>query len=416
MSKLKILKNSSIYLGSSVINKAIPFLLLPVMTTYLSPEDYGSLSLFSTLVLFSSALVGMAIHTNVSKYYYSVSKEILAIYIGNVLMILSGSFLFYFSLVLLLSLFYNQLFSIPIQWIIAIPAISLFMMVNNINTTILRNEGRAKLYGLYEISVTFVNMAVTIFLLVVMSFGWYSQAFGILISYFLFFTIGLFYMYKRSYINIVPDKEKLRSILKISIPLVPHIVGAAVLNLSDRMFIERMVSLKEVGIYSVGYMFGMVVMLFSDAFIKAWSPWFYKSLTTPTEAVKKSIVKYSLLYIAAIFLLAIFISFLGKMILPYFVEEEFYGASKYIFWIAIGYAVFGVYQIFFPYLVHINRTSFLAFSTTLAAILNLLFNYFFIGYFGTIGAAYATVAAFTVSASLVFFYTSKKYPMPWFKS
>ncbi len=41
-----------------------------------------------------------------------------------------------------------------------------------------------------------------------------------------------------------------------------------------------------------------------------------------------------------------------------------------------GYAVHGVYKIFFPYLVHIGKTSFLAFSTVTAALVNLVLNYF----------------------------------------
>lgn len=409
----KIFKDSIIYLGSSITNKAIPFLLLPIMTTYLTPEDYGYLSIFSTLVLFYTAIVGMSLNTNVTKYFHSVSKETVAHYVGNILIVLLCSFTFYFLITLGISVFYDSIFSIPIGWILSLPVISLFMMVHNINTTILRNERKAKLFGVFEISVTIVNMLLTVYLVSVLLLGWQSQAYGILFSYSVFFTIGLIHMFKKDYITLKFSKNKVSSILKISIPLVPHVIGAAVINLSDRLFIERMVGLEELGIYSVGYMFGMVVMLFSDAFVKSWSPWFYQSLTNPTEKIKKQIVKYTYLYILGIFLVALIISIGSEFILPFFVDEKFYGSSKYIIWISLGYAIFGVYQIFFPYLVHINRTAFLAVSTVSAALLNLIFNYFFIKYFGTIGAAYATILAFTVSALLVFIYTSKKYPMPW---
>jgi hypothetical protein len=40
-------------------------------------------------------------------------------------------------------------------------------MINNLNTTILRNEQRAYMFGVFEVSLTAVVMAVTILSLVV---------------------------------------------------------------------------------------------------------------------------------------------------------------------------------------------------------------------------------------------------------
>src|SRR5690606_10190492 len=97
------------------------------------------------------------------------------------------------------------------------------------------------------------------------------------------------------------------------------------------------------------------------------------------------------------------------------VDEKYYAASDFILWVALGYAIRGVYQVFFPYLVHVNKTRFLAVCTIVAALVNILLNYFLIKAFGSIGAAYATAVAFFVSAVLVFWYQQKYYPMPWFK-
>ncbi len=412
---MHVIKNSIIYLGSSLLNKLIPFLLLPIMTQYLSPQEYGALSIYMILITLYGAFIGMNIHINVSKNFFEVSKEEMALYIGNMLFILLTSFIIYFFITFISIRFFDTIFSIEADWLLVIPMISMMMMVNNINISILRNEGKAYTYGIFEISNTIINMSTTILFLVFFSFGWHSQVIGIITGYFMFFIIGIIYMYKRGYINLKIDTSKIKSILNISLPLIPHVLGAVVITMSDRIFIEQMISLEAVGIYSVGYMFGMVVMLFTDAFIKAWSPWFFKSLAEPTDSKKQKIVKYTYIYIIGVFILALFISVIGENILPYFVDEKFYGAGEYILWISLGYAVHGVYKIFFPYLVHISKTSFLAFSTVVAAILNLLFNYILIKYFGTIGAAYATILAFFVSAALVFWYQNMNFHMPWLK-
>ena len=410
---MQVIKSSIIYLGSSILNKAIPFLLLPILTKYLSPEEYGVLSIFQLMISFFTAFVGMAIHTNVSKNFFKYSKNQTSLMIGNILMILSLTTLIYFIITLGVSFCYQKIFSVPSNWVVIIPLLSFMFMINTINLTILRNQEKAVLFGVYEVANTAVNMGVTILLLLMYHYGWYARAGGIIVAYTLFFIISLLHMRKNGFIILQYDRKEVRKILKLSIPLIPHVVGGIIITLSDRFFIERMVSLEMVGIYSVGYMFGMVVILFTDDFLKAWSPWFYKMLSDADYTKKLKIVKYSYLYILATFIIAFGISIFAKFIIPYVVDVRYAGAEVYVFWIAIGYAVHGVYKIFFPYLVHIDKTAFLGVSTVIAAVLNLIFNYLLINQFGAIGAAYATVLSFIVSASLVFWYQNKYFKMPW---
>lgn len=410
---MKVIKNSSIYLGSSVLNKAIPFMLLPILTKFLSPEEYGTLSIFLIMISFFTAIVGMAINMNVSKYFFEYSQKQMALLLGNILIILCFTMSFFTVLMMVVTLFFNQIFSIPSFWIRLLPLLSFMFMVNLVNLTIFRNKGKAMMFGIFEVLNTVINLGVTILFLVVYNYGWHSRAVGIFVAYFCFFVVGLVYMKNTGYLDFHFDKKVIKTILGLSLPLIPHSLGSIVIAVSDRLFIEKMISLESVGIYSVGYMFGMIIMLFSDAFVKAWSPWFFKNLSNATPQVKLKIVKYTYIYIIAIFTMAILVSICSHLVLPYFVDESYASAGKYVFVISMSYAFFGVYQIFFPYLVHINKTAFLGLSTFLAAVINLILNYYFINRYGAIGAAYATLAAFIASSSMVFLYQKSRFEMPW---
>jgi len=410
---LKLIKDSIIYLGGTILNKAIPFLLLPILTSYLATDEFGVMSIYLMMVSFFSAFIGMAIHTNVAKNYFKYSKERLSLMIGNILIILSFTTLFYFLVTLIASSFFDELFSVPSIWVLIIPVISLFQMITAINLTILRNEGKAALYGVFEVANTLLNIGIALFVLVCFDMGWFSRPIGIISAFSVFGIISILYMSKSGYITVKYNIVEVKNILKLSLPLIPHVVGAIIIGLSDRFFIERMISIEMVGIYSVGYMFGQVVMIFTEAFIMAWSPWFYKMLAEPTEEKKRIIVKFSYLYVLITFGIAVLVSFIAKFIIPYFLDERYKDAGDYVFWIAIGYGIHGVYKIVFPYIVHVNKTAFLGVSTMIAAVLNLVFNYFLIGSYGAIGAAYATAIAFGVSAILVFWYQNKHYKMPW---
>ena len=58
--------------------------------------------------------------------------------------------------------------------------------------------------------------------------------------------------------------------------MIPALLCAWILNLSDRIFIERYFTLTDVGIYSLGYKIGGLVLILSNAFNKAYEPLFYK--------------------------------------------------------------------------------------------------------------------------------------------
>ena len=410
---MQLIKNSIVYLSGDLINRSVPFLLLPVLTHYLTPEEYGLISIYLIVITFYNAFIGMNMHMNVTRNFAFVSKAEIAVFVGCILIIGLVSFIAYFLLTFLGVGFTDEVFSIPGEWLVFVPLICLLMLIGNTTLTVLRNENKPFLYIALEGVNTLMKLVLTIVLLIVYGSGWYSQALGVFFGHLLVAVAGLYYLYRSDYLNFKLDRVKVRSILGISIPVIPHVVGGVVIAMSDRLFIEHMVGLDAVGIYSVGYMIGMCVVLFSDAFIKAWAPWFYVRMAAGGVFDKQQIVRYTYFYVAAVFLVAMIVTVLGELLLPFVVAERYLGASVFILWIALGYAVHGLYKILHPYIVHMAKTAFLSFSTLVAAILNMVFNYLLIGHFGTIGAAYATLLAFSVSTVLVFCYQRLLVEMPW---
>jgi len=67
----------------------------------------------------------------------------------------------------------------------------------------------------------------------------------------------------------------------------------------------------------------------------------------------------------------------------------------------------------FPYLVHTGRTRLITTTTFVAAVVNIVANYVLIDLYGTIGAAYATVLAYMLSAILITIFARRVMEMPW---
>lgn len=415
---LKVLKRNlfqgfAIYFGSSVINKAIPFLLLPILTRYLSTEEYGILAIYQVMISFGMPIVGMNMHTNVDRNFFSKSKEFLAKITFNLFLVLTATSTLFLLLISFYLLLGGPKFSIPDRWIYVLPLIAFTNMVNTFNLTILRNRKRATEFGFFEILRTVVDLSLTIILIVIYAYGWEGRATGILIGSLLIGILSFFRIWQSGYLFFEIDTDQIKEILKISLPLIPHALGGVIITLGDRIFIDQMVSTSAVGIYTVGYQFGMIMTLVVMAFNKTWSPWMYELLAEEKKENKITIVKATYLISVGFIILALAVTGISYFLLPFMTAEEYHGGVVFVIWIAMGYAFNGMYTLVFPYGVHVGKTSFLGITTFIAAIVNLVANYYLIGINGSLGAAQATLISYVIMFVSVWWYSNKLYPMPW---
>src|SRR5665648_509182 len=86
-----LIKTSFIYTLTKAINASIPFLLMPVLTRYLNPEDYGVVAMFGVLLSFLVPFTGLNSHGAIARKYYDRDEVDLPTYVTNCLLILITS-------------------------------------------------------------------------------------------------------------------------------------------------------------------------------------------------------------------------------------------------------------------------------------------------------------------------------------
>lgn len=408
-----MVKASIIYLFSSLFGKAVPFLLLPLLTSYLNPVEFGLVAIIHLSMQFSQAFSGLCLNVNIPRKFFSQTRDERAVLIFNSYLVLFFSCFMLFGLLAILAIYSSDVFGIPDRWLMVMPVLAFMGMSNLINLTLIRTREKPFMFMGFEVSQSILNLFLTIYFVVFLNMAWEGRVLAIALSMFVFGVIAVVSLVRQGYFKVLINLEYIREILSVSLPLIPHAIAGIIITVSDRFFIEKMIGMEEVGIYSVGYYFGMVVMLFSDAFVKAWSPWFFKKMAVGGTTEKKAIVKYTYFYIVALMVGAFIYSFIAVWLLPFVVTEQYMPAAAYIPWICFGYIAFGVYQIFFPYLVYCKKTQFVAVATVTAACFNLIGNYYLIDIYGAIGAAYSTIIAFSLSAFIVSWYSRKLVIMPW---
>lgn len=409
----KLFKSTGIYTISSIINKAIPFFLLPLMTRFLTPEDYGIVSMFGVVLSITIPIIGLSVDGAVERVYFEKDSVKIEEYIFNTLILLLISSILGAFLYILLVKYITDITSIPknILWTVVI--IAIFEFISRIVLVIFRVQYKAKQFGIFQISSTALNTIASILLIVYFGLTWEGRILAQLLAALLMGTIGLFVLIRGKWIKARINFSYLIHAFRFGIPLVPHAIGSVIMTITDRLFITNMVGLETTGIYSVGYQIGMIINILSVSFNQAYAPWLYSKLKENNFSNKLKIVKGTYIYFASILMVALILSVIAPLIVTIFVGDKFEGSVIYVFWISVGYAFNGMYFMVTNYIFFAERTSILAKITFTSALFNIPLNYYFVSSYGAIGAAQATTIIYLIKFLLTWMLSSKVFKMPW---
>lgn len=408
-----LVKNTGIYTLTSIINAAIPFFLLPILTRYLTPEDYGIVSMFTLLTAVVSPFIGIRVNSAISRTYYDREDTNLWEYVFNciVLVIINTmifSLIFYF---IAEPIFKMTSFPTKSLWMVIVFAFS--QIIVNILLSLWQVQKKAMFYGLFNNIKTLINFVLSVIFVVLLGLGWMGRIYGQLVAYAIFAVFAFIILIRNKWMKFTFNKQYIRHALRFGVPLIPHDLSSTIISMTDRFFITNMVGVAATGIYTVGDQIGSIINLLAFSFNNAYIPWIYERLKKNEYTTKLKIVKFTYLYFIGIFALAFILGLIAPMFLDFFIGESFNESSIYVIWVALGYAFNGMYLMVVNYVFYAQKNSILAMVTFFTAIINIILNYFFIKTFGAVGAAQATTVVYAIKFMLVWVLSARICKMPW---
>ena len=413
ISRSSLARSAGVYTISSVINASIPFLMMPVLTRYLTPVDYGIVAMFAVLLGIVTPFVGLNLHGAVSVRYFDKNAANLPRFIGNCFMIVIINALFVLAVLRLFAGPISRFSALPREWLWTVVFIAAAQSVGLMLMTLWQVQNKPVRYGVFQNLQTLVNISLSLLLVVGLGKNWQGRIEAQMITLAIFALVAGYLLYRNGWLKFTYDRPSINSALRFGIPLIPHALGGMLIVQTDRMFLVNMAGVATAGIYTVGYQFGMIVDLVASSFNQAYAPWLFKQLSLDDQTTKKKIVKLTYLYFLLILLFAVGLSLVVPWFLTFFVGKNFIGAGKYVFWIALGYACNGMYYMVANYIFFAGKTAILAWVTFITALLNIAFNYVLIKMNGPIGAAQASAFAFFLCFALTWILSARVYPMPW---
>ena len=411
-----LFKGTSIYLLSNIINLIIPFLLLPILTRYLTPAEYGQMAMFLMVVSGFSAFVGLSVHGASSRKYFDFQNDklVLSEFNASCLQILTISALCFLFFV---NVFRDELVSylnIPERWLYSAIFISYAFFIIELRLSQWQIRNKAKEYGLLQVTRSLLNMLLSLILVIMMFKGVEGRIEAMTITAFMFSTISLYLLYKDKLVVFKSwNLSYIKEALAFGVPLIPHIVGAFLLISIDRFFINKELGLEKTGIFMIALQFSLVLSVFFDSINKAYVPWLFERLKRDDETEKRQIVRMTYLYFILVFALAGLAFIIGPYFVVLIAGDNYKESGEIIGWLCLGQCIRGLYLMVTNYIFYSKKTSILSFITITTGTFNIIFLIFLLKEYGLRGAGYASVLSMTILFLSTWYFANRSHPMPW---
>ena len=415
MPKNQLLKNASTYFGANILNGLIPFLLLPILTRFLSVESYGEVAIFQTLYMALSAFVGITIAGAADRKFFDdgTSSE-LANFIGACFQICL--FLTMTTTIVFL-LFKNQasaILGISMDYIFYAILVSVSLVAIQIRLGQWQVRGRAFAYGFMQVSQSSSIVILAVVMVVIFNLDALGRIYAQVFICGLFAMISIFLLLRDNLLNFVSwNPHHIRESLNFGIPLMPHVMGVFLLTMIDRFVIASELGIGQSGIYMLAAQLATLVALVHEAINKAFLPWLYEKLKQDQMEDKILIVKYTYIWFFIIIATTPAAFLFGPLFVSIIAGPDYAEAGKVFGWLALGHSIGGMYSMLNCYIYFSKQTSILSWVTIVSGFLNVCLLILFIKIYGIQGAAIAFSISMLVRFFLTWMAAQAKHPMPW---
>ncbi|RLD81494.1 MAG: hypothetical protein DRJ10_06145, partial [Bacteroidetes bacterium] len=312
---MKISKNAATYFTANLMTKFAAFFLIPVYTVFFTPTEYGILNIIQISASFVFIFYTLGLRGALTRFFFdhgynSTGQKKL---IGNILVF---TFVVGFILSLTLTIFGNK---ISINFFKDVPFFpylliavwtAFFRIFHQIKLTIFQIKQKAFYYTLLDSGFILSNIIFTIIIVAFLKKGITGKIYLDIILISIFAIISFISLLKDIKLNF--DFKILKEPLKFSIPLIPHMLSGFLLSAIDRIFLEQIKDLHEVGLYSLAFNIAMILYIVIDAVRLSYTPYFNKKAITEGDKAKPEFAKNTTYGFAIYAILGIIVTLFSK--------------------------------------------------------------------------------------------------------
>lgn len=424
----KIAKQTAVYGLSTIVGRALNYLLVPLYTRVFLPAEYGVVTELYAFVGFFTVLFTYGMETAFFRYAEKNENpgEVFGTAFLSILfttLIFSGVIIF--SSTPITAYFNNEAHSKYILWFALVLGLD---ALTTIPFAQLRRENKALHFAFIKLFNIAINIGLNLFFLVLCPIliangnTWVNSFYNA--------EIGVGYVFLANLASsgitlllLFPQiiKQQLqfnfllwKEMIAYALPLL--VVGfAGIINeMLDRILLRKLLpyneseNLRLLGIYGANYKLSILISLFTQAYRYAAEPVFFAQANKENA---KRLYADMMLY----FVLAQCVFFLGIMLhldyLKYFIGAAYWEGLSVVSVLLLANIALGVYYNLSVWYKLTDKTNLGAYIAILGAIITIVFNILLIPTLGYMGSAWATLICYVSMVWVSWYYGEKHFPI-----
>lgn len=404
---IELAKNTAILTVGKICTQFVTFMLLPLYTALLSPDEFGIVDLFNTYITVLVPIFNWQFENGMFRFMLecrsdkSMQKELFStVFVTN---ILQG--IIYILFFLVCQRFIHSEFKI---------FLALDVVANIFLNTLLqlpRGLGKNLQYSI----ASFLSATVTVVLNVLFIAGFGLGAYGMFLATLISKIITIIYLVISIHVwELFSLKKYNKNIFKkvagYSFPLIPNSLSWWVINTSDRTVISFFIDITANGIYSVANKFSSFYITIYNIFNLSWTESVSLHINDDDSKDFFSETTNAIfnLFSALCFGIIAFIPFAFPLMINVKYQDAYFQIP--ILMLAVLFQVIvGQYSAIY---VALKKSSEIAKTSFMAAVINIAINLLLIKPIGLYAASVSTLASFASMAVYRYFHVKKYMNIP----
>lgn len=391
-----LLKRLGAFSVGPLVGAVLSFITVPIITYFVSPDEYGRASMFTLAQSTISTLVYLGMDQAFVREYHAFRDNVKKL-LFNAMMIPIVTVLLVSAMICILNKEVSVILFSTANETFAVFALALllpFMVIENYALLKIRMDEKGLIYSAFTILLKAMILCFTVvlFLLYEKSFRSvvYAAALGEICNGILLYLVTL---RKYSFSFDLFDKELQVRMLKFGLPLVPAFAISWILTSMDKVMLRAICTYEELGLYSAAFKIVSVLGILQSCFTLFWTPVAYRwhaegkdgkvfENTGRVIGILMTLVCMGLLLVKNMIGLVLGQSFVEAInIFPFLLLYPLLYTLSETTAVGIGFT---------------RKTGYTILSSALSGGANLLLNWLLIPKFGGIGAAMATGLSYIV--------------------
>lgn len=413
----QLLKQGVVFGLTSSLQSALAFILLPLYTKYFSLDEFGGYNMLLVIAGGCNTVFYLGASSVLGRFYYDYKekgqdKEIVSAALW--LSMSGGVILIALSLLLAqpISAHYLENPSLTYPFVLCMVGNAMTYPVTTL-TLLLRYKKKSLFYLVVTLSGLILNFCITITILKFSDIKVCAPFIGMICSN----TILLFALIYSSWEDLTFRVPKVfyRTEIVFGAQFVLSSLLVYAYDSLDKFVIKEMLSVADVGVYSLGYRIGSLYrILIYLPFALVWAPlrMEYRKSLDNAFFIKKIASYYTIGSVVFI----VFCMVWGNDILALLFPQQEYSISLHIFPIVMmGYLFFGWTDIFNFGVYVKNKFFYLSLVPIVGAVINCGLNILFLPKYGVAVSAYIFMLTYLIAAMMLFVISNKyyKFTMEW---